>query len=216
MPDPEKYRFASVMQEPWRLVLRNDLSEKEKPAAELYRLTDDPGQSQNVVAAHPDVAAKLRRHYEAWWETLSVDFNRPAEIVVGDSRQNPTELTCFEWHRSQQWGQQAVARGFEGNGYWTIRIAQAGKYEVSLRRWPQEVDAPITEAAKGGRAIAAEKARLSIGTFDEQQPIPNAARSAKFEVTLPAGSTRLQTWLTAADGTSRGAYYVTVQRLEGQ
>jgi hypothetical protein len=214
MPSPEKYRFASVMQGDWRLILRNDLVKQDGPTVELYRLTDDPGQRDNIVAAHPKVAAQLRQRYEAWWEELSLDFVRPAEIVLGDARQNPSELTCFEWHSSQQWGQQAVERGFDGNGYWTVRVARAGKYQISLRRWPREVDAPITARVGAGRAIAADSACLRIGEYDRQQPITADTRVVTFEMSLPAGSTRLQTWLTADDGSSRGAYYVSVRCLE--
>jgi len=213
LPDPEKYRFASVMEGPWRLVLRNDLSAGAKPAMELYRLADDPGQNRDIAAAHPDIVSNLRRRYDAWWDDISRDFDRPAEIVVGDARQNPTELTCFEWHSSQQWGQGAVQRAFDGNGYWTLRVAQACKYEISLRRWPTEVDAPMTGPLPGCRAITANTARLRIGTFDEQKPVTAATRAMTFEVSLPAGSTRLQTWLTGKDGESRGAYYVSVRRV---
>jgi hypothetical protein len=132
---------------------------------------------------------------------------------VGDPQQNPTELSCFEWHRSQQWGQGAVANGFDANGIWAIRVAQAGTYEISLRRWPKEVDAPITRKGKMGRAIKAITARLRIGAIDKQQPIPADAHAVTFEVSLPAGSTQLQTWFTAADGSSRGAYYASVRHV---
>lgn len=201
------------MQGTWRLVLRNDLEQGEKPAMELFRLSDDPGQQHNVIERHSDVAAKLRQHYNAWWNDISRDFVRPAEIVVGDPQQNSSKLTCFEWHSSQQWQQSAVRRGFAGNGYWTIRVAQAGKYEMALRRWPEEVDAAITYPVQPGRAIAADRARLRVGTFDEQQPVTATTRAITFEVSLPAGSNQLQTWLTETDGTSRGAYYVTVRQL---
>lgn len=214
LPSPEKYRFASVMQGDWRLILRSDLGQANGPTVELYRLTDEPGQRDDVVAAHPRVAAELRQRYEAWWGELAPDFVRPAEIVLGDARQNPVLLTCFEWHSSQQWGQQAVERGFDGNGYWAVRVARAGKYQVSLRRWPREVDAPITGRAGAGRAIAADSARLRIGDFDQQQLITAQARAVTFEMTLPAGSTRLQTWLTASDGSARGAYYVSVRFID--
>jgi arylsulfatase len=38
--------------------------------AELYHLKDDPGESRNVLAEHPDVAARLRSAYEAWWREI--------------------------------------------------------------------------------------------------------------------------------------------------
>jgi arylsulfatase A-like enzyme len=213
LPYPEKYRFASVMQGDWRLILRNDLPGREKPAVKLYRLSDDPAQERDIRDKHADRAAPLRGRYDAWWKDISRDFDRPAEIVVGDARQNPTDLTCFEWHDSQQWGQSAVERGFDGNGFWALRVARTGKYEIALRRWPAEVDAPITGSIKKGTAIRADSARLRIGTFDGQRPVTTTTRVVTFEVSLPAGSTRLQTWFTAADGASRGAYYVTVRHV---
>jgi hypothetical protein len=36
-----------------------------------------------------------------------------------------------------------------------------------------------------------------------------------FELQLPAGPVELQTWLEAADGSARGAYYVDVTRVGG-
>jgi len=211
LPYPEKNRFASVMQDRWRLILRNDL--EAKPAVELYDVTDDPGQARDVAAQFPEVAARLRAAYDAWWDDLAKGFDRPAEMVVGDERQNPSELTCFEWHNSQQWHQEAVRRGFEANGYWTVRVAQAGKYRIALRRWPKEVDLPIRSAVAGGRAIPVTRARLRIFTFDEERDVSPEAVAVEFDVSLPAGSTRLETWFTSADGKSRGAYYVSVKRV---
>ena len=202
------------MQGPWRLVLRNDLAGGEEPASELYHLAEDPGQNTPIGGKHPEVAARLRRAYDAWWDDLAGGFDRPAEIVVGDDRQDPTELTCFEWHSSRQWLQSAISRGFDGNGYWAIRVARPGRYEITLRRWPVEVDAPITASVGGGRAIAADEARLRVGAFDERRPVTREARTVVFTASLPASSTRLETWFTAADGQSRGAYYVTVRRVD--
>jgi hypothetical protein len=216
LSDPEKYRFASVMQGSWRLILRNDLETREQPTAELYNLSSDAGQTRNIVAHHAEITARLRRAYDAWWDGISPDFDTPAEIVIGNSRQNPTELTCFEWHSSQQWWQPAVHRGFEGNGYWTIRVAHAGQYEITLRRWPTELNAPMTAAVDGQGAIAADTARLRVGQFDETKPVNPETRAVLFDVTLPAGSTRLETWLAAANGPSRGAYYVSVRRVDSK
>jgi hypothetical protein len=202
------------MREPWRLILRNDVAEQQPPVAELYDLDKDPGQATDLAATNPAVTAELRRAYDTWWQALSGDFDRPAEIVLGDDAQNPTTLTCFEWHSSQQWQQTAVKRGFEGNGFWTVRVAKAGRYEIALRRWPAEVDQPITAAFQGGRAIAVKRARLQIGDADQQLPVESSMRAAVFQVTLPAGSARLQTWFYLPDGKSLGAYYAIVRRLD--
>jgi arylsulfatase A-like enzyme len=37
---------------------------------ELYDLKADPGETKNVMAEHPEVAAKLRAAYDRWWEQV--------------------------------------------------------------------------------------------------------------------------------------------------
>jgi hypothetical protein len=213
LADPEKYRFASVMQGAWRLILRNDRSDGPKPAVELYKITDDPGQTRNIAAQHQEIAHRLRRAYDKLWDEFAAKFEQPAEIVIGNRGENPVELTCYDWHSSQQWGQAAILRGTPTNGYWAIRVERAGKYEVTLRRWPPEANQPITAAIDGGRAIPAAMARLRVGALDEQRPVGPTNRAVVFNVSLPAGSARLETWFTAGDQEPRGAYYVTVRHL---
>jgi arylsulfatase A-like enzyme len=213
MPDPEKYRFASVMQGAWRLILRTDLRGDPPPAVELYRLSDDPGQTRNIAPEHPDITTRLKRAYENLWDEFSAGFSRPAEIVIGSDRQNPVELTCFDWHGSKQWHQTAISRALPTNGTWAIRAERAGEYEFSLRRWPPEVHAPITAAWENGQAIPADTARLRVGSFDEQRPVGDTTRAVAFRLSLPAGSTRLEATFTTGGRTSRGAYYVTATRL---
>ena len=37
---------------------------------ELYDLRADPGESKNVIAAHPEVVENLRAAYEQWWNEV--------------------------------------------------------------------------------------------------------------------------------------------------
>jgi hypothetical protein len=45
-------------------------------------------------------------------------------------------------------------------------------------------------------------------------PIPEGAVEVRLRVNLAAGPTRLHTGLVEADGTTRGAYYTYVKRME--
>ena len=83
-------------------------------------------------------------------------------------------------------------------------VARAGRYEVTLRERPAAARFPIQ----------AQTARLTVGPVDVRQPVPAGATAVTFTVRLDAGPTRLQTWLTAADGTGRGAYFVEVKYLD--
>jgi hypothetical protein len=51
---------------------------------ELYHLPDDPGQSRNLAASHPDLVRRLERQMEAWNQALAGYADRPcAEIGKG-------------------------------------------------------------------------------------------------------------------------------------
>jgi arylsulfatase A-like enzyme len=201
---PIKWRKSAVMTDRWRLV----------NGKELYDMKTDPGQSTDVADKHPEVVAKLRGEYEKWWADTSKRFHEYCEIIVGSDKENPAKLTSHDWHTHGPWNHEQVRQGRELNSFWAVEAARDGEYEIELRRWPKEVDAPITAAIDGGQAISAKTARLKIADFDRTKEIPKNAKAVTFRVKLKAGRTRLQTWLIDDEDKSRGAYYVYVERLE--
>ncbi|OJW20888.1 MAG: arylsulfatase [Planctomycetales bacterium 71-10] len=58
----DEFKFKGVSIRDDRFALVND--------SELYDLQADPGQATNVIDAHPDVVARLRAEYEAWWKAM--------------------------------------------------------------------------------------------------------------------------------------------------
>jgi len=199
---PIKWRKSAVMTDRWRLV----------NGKELYDMTVDPGQKNNVVDEHQEIVAKLRDEYNKWWAGTSKRFLEHCEVIVGSDEENPAKLTSHDWHAHGPWNQDQVRQGQKRNSYWAVEVARDGDYEIALRRWPKEVDAPITGTIPGGKAISATTARLKIADVDETKPVPKDAKAVTFEMKLKAGKTRLQTWFTD-EGESRGAYYVYVKRL---
>ena len=200
---PEKWKAAVITQR-WRLV----------GGDELYDVDADPGQKKDVAAEYPEVVERLRKAYEAWWADVSGCFDSYCEISLGADDENPARLTGFDWHTRTPWNQRAIRDGVAAGGFWAVHVARDGKYQIALRRWPAEVDAPITAAIPGGKAIAATQARLKIGQMDLTKPIPEDAHAVTFRVELETGHTKLETWLTdRQSGQSRGAYYVYVERL---
>ena len=201
---PEKWRKSTVMTQRWRLI----------NGKELYDIHADPAQNRDIASANLQVVEELRRSYEGWWADLSQGFDKYCEIVIGSDKQNPTRLMSHDCHcPNPAWSQGAVRSGSQANGFWAVEIERDGTYEFELRRWPREVDAAINEAIEGGKAIAATKARLKVADKDLTRPVPADAHCVTFQVELKAGNTRLQTWLTDDNGTSRGAYYVYAKRL---
>jgi len=205
---------ACVLWRRWRLVHDK----------ELHDLGADPGQQRNLIAEHPDVAAKMRDHYQRWWAEVAPQVNEHEAIVVGADAENPLQLSPADWQDVFLDQGRQVRDGLGRNGAWNVEVARAGKYAIELRRWPAEADAPIRAGlpalkhADGtfppGQALPVAAARLKIAAHDATRAVADDAKAATFQVSLPAGRTQLQGWMLDAQGKEiAGAYYVTVRRL---
>lgn len=74
-PDPDSYRYQrfAVRSEKWRLVGKDT----------LFDLETDPGENTNVIKSHPEVAAKLLKAYDGFWEKarpLLVNEDAPLDV----------------------------------------------------------------------------------------------------------------------------------------
>ena len=193
---PRKWKTCAVMTDRWRLV----------DGRELYDIRADPGQQLDLAAQYPNAVLDLRAAYEKWWNDISGRFGEFVPIVIGTSAENPTRLTCHDWHapdESVPWDQRMIARAPEANGFWAVDIARAGRYRITLRQQPPQAKFPI----------AAAQARVSIGDVRAECPVPPGATDVALEMTLAAGQARVQTWLIEKEGKSRGSFFVDVERL---
>ncbi len=204
---PQKWRKSAVMTDRWRLI----------NGKELYDITTDVGQKNNVADQHPQMMEKLRNFYEKWWKSVSERFDEYCETIIGAAEQNPVCLTCHDWHgNAVPWNQRSICNGPKANGFWAVEIARAGQYEFELRRWPSEVNQPVNAAIPGGKAIRANSARLKIADVDQTTLVHAKDIFAKFSVQLKPGKTTMQTWFSDEQGNSRGAYYVYAKRISGK
>ena len=207
---------AAVLWKRWRL-----LEDKM-----LYNLEDDPLQTRNVIQDHPEVAAVMRAHLDAWWSGVKEHADDFEASVIGSDRENPVTLSACEWADVFVDQQLQVRRGERKNGLWHIEVTQAGTYAFTLSRWPYEAGlrlcdgAPETRVADGtlpaGEAWPVAAARIRIGAAEREAQVGKEAWSARFVVPLEAGRTTLQTAFLDASGKEiAGAYYVTAERLPG-
>jgi hypothetical protein len=191
------------MTERWRLV----------NGTELYDILEDRGQEHDIHADHPEVVETLRREYERWWDLVSVQFEEEIPISIGSELEKRVCLTSHDWRHSENpWGgdpgqkennehlvfdQSQVRKGVGQGGYHEIQVEQAGRYQIELRRWPEEDNRPIREGIadtdhdfreqdiqekhhvkyKGGQALAFHHAHVRIdrvsgkcGPGDAAQP----------------------------------------------
>ncbi len=207
---PIKWRQSATMTDRWRLI----------DGEKLYDIKADPHQDHDVADQHPGVVTRLRSAYEEWWADTSRRFDEYCEIVIGSPEQNPTCLMCHDVHGQVVWNHDTVRQAGRTDGFWAVEVARDGTYEFSVRRWPEEVNRPITapisiHETEPDEILMVTDVRLKIADYDETKPIPPDAVDVKFRVNLKAGKTRCQAWFVdgLGEGRTYGAYYVYVTRL---
>lgn len=214
---PVKGKQSCVMQADWRLL----------NGSELYNLTQDPGQREDLAAQYPERVAAMRRAYERWWSSMAEDLQVTHRIIVGHDAEPETLLTAHDWHTTNPppWNQNYIREGLIDNGWWTLEVARPGNYRIRLYRYPPETGlgfsapAPVGEEVPNGKAyppgvsIKPTGVRCSVGAQELTDPTTKPAYF-EFVTSLPAGPTELLTSVTAANGTERGAYYVSVARIQ--
>jgi hypothetical protein len=117
-----------------------------------------------------------------------------------------------------------VRLGLRRNGAWNLVVARPGTYQIELRRWAREANAPLAAGLPAqpnpdgefpaGVALPIAKARLKVGGFEESRSVSASDTAVTFEVKLKPGRTKLQTWFYDADSKEIcGAYYVYIHRM---
>jgi arylsulfatase A-like enzyme len=225
VPRPIKWRFSCVMRGDWRLI----------NGEALYDLASDPGQREDVAAAHADVVAELREDYEAWWTLCERQADDEIPIAIGADGEDVALLTSHDLRNDAGdgvWNQGQVRRGEACAGYWEVRVERGGRYEFALRRWPAEAGHAVTAGIEGadvafereaiaaadwamyegGAALAIAEARLEIGNRSERVGVGPSDDAARLTLDLGAGPGHVRAWFSG-EGLSQSPYYVEVRRL---
>jgi arylsulfatase A-like enzyme len=216
-----KDKDYSVMQGKWRLV-----------GNELYDLSDDPGQRNNIAEQHSEIANNLRNDYETWWESIAEKADEYCPFVVNPAKQPIVTITSQNLLGGDSAYSQRHVRGALGNrDSWTvIEVETPGRYRISLRRWPKEVDKsihagvpnypqhPSTHVMSKGlrepcKILDVVSARLQVGDFDETVPVNEHDKKVVFEVALDEGERRIQTWFMMENDEPIAAYYTDIEPM---
>jgi arylsulfatase A-like enzyme len=223
--NPKKWRKSAVMTQQWRLI----------DGKELYDINKDPSQTNNVIKANPEVAQRLTKEYENWWQDIKGTFGEPTPIHIGDTKANPVSLTAHDWlgdNAHVPYSQGAIVKAIrekDGNhkGYWSVDVKSAGKYTFKLRRWPSEVNKPITSSIKVGKpledpnnfkqkkskAFKAVKASMSIATFSQTKAVSADDSYIEFELELAVGKEKLVATFLDEKAQELGAFYVDIEKV---
>ncbi len=215
---PKKFESCIIWGK-WRLV----------KGEELYDIDADRSQKANIAHKNPDVVKAMRDYYETWWKGLEPTLNDFVPISIGAKQQPLVELTSGDWEGiyADNTGYVREAVGGPTGGHWHILVEEAGEYEFTLRRWPEQTKAALGDkyepsekspannpkiVTKGFPTIAIANIDITDGPRGGAVADPKAT-AVKMTVKLPAGKTKLKAWFSDGKGNDLcGAFFVTVER----
>jgi hypothetical protein len=143
------------------------------------------------------------------------------EVVIGTAHENPTLLDWTQWEGAWVDWSNPLRVGVKANGTWHLRVAEAGDYLFTLRRWPEEVNQPIRAAVPAGPwpymagvAMPIAKVRLEVQGQKAEAAVGPDDVKIELPLKLDAGPVQLKTWFLDDKGEPlSGAYYVDVERI---
>ncbi len=216
VPWPVKGKNSSVMQGTWRLV----------NGKELYDVSIDPGQENNLTDQYPERVKEMNEFYDAWWTSVIAE----TKYSVIDLGVDPRELiTCMDIHSTGQvpnWNQKMIRRGTPLTpAKFMVNFTKGGKYIISLARWPLESglalgsgtdDAvkatPYTDPVKNGVVVEYKKAFVKINDKEYEVDVDNKKPMADIEIEVEKGEADLTAWLELEDGTLSNSFYIYVKK----
>jgi arylsulfatase A-like enzyme len=181
--EPVLYHNVAARNHKWKLVSGTGFGLESLPASgpkfELFDMESDPYEQHDVAMQHPDLVAKLKAEYEAWFKDVGStrkDNYAPPRIIVGSPQEKTTVLTRQDW-RGAAWGP-------NDEGHWLIDVASSGPYDVKLIVFPADTDRTI---------------HLRIGSLDTSAPVSAKATEHTFRAQkLPTGPQNVEAWIEGA------------------
>ena len=179
---PELYNNCAARSQRYKLV----------NGKELYDMTADPAEKNDLAAQHPDVVAAMRAGYEAWFRDVSGTRGyAPPRIVLGTPHENPSVLTRQDWRAAESWHDGHV-------GYWEVTVARSGAFNILLTFPP---------------ASARGVAYVRFNDVARQQPVEQGATACRFDaVPLKAAAGQLHAYVEI-EGRPAGVTTITAQHL---
>ena len=195
---PQKYHHFALHEGPWKLVHPSGFGKENfqgEPKLELYNLSDDPRQQNDLSAQQTDVFNRLKQGYEDWFADVSStrpNNYAPPRIVIGTRHEPVSVLTRQDWRHvaGQPWGR-------DSNGFWLLEAWEPGSYDVEIIF---NNDHPAGKAT-----ITAGKTKLQLDIASNQR------RGHSTTMNLPSGKMKLSVDVVF-EGKKRGPHQVILTR----
>ena len=193
---PVRYHHFAARSQRWKLLRASGFGRVAPPSDtpfELYDMTADPREENNLAAKQPDVVERMKAAYDAWFDDVSntrPNNYAPPRIIVGTDHEPVTMLTWQDWrvNDSGGWGRQ---------GRWLLQFAVEQRYDVRV----------LTQSA-----FTDARVELRIGEARRMAKVSGPTKSCVFEnVSVPPGETDLQVTVIS-DGKRAAPYHVFLVR----
>ena len=216
---PDPLRPYSVMQGHWRYV-----HAVEKGGVELFDLSNDPGQRNDVSKNYPKRVASMARAYDKWWIHTTIKGTPTTRPIIGSIYENPSRLTGMDWlspntgqvpwwpgFGTDKWGK---GHGWVGNEHkfkvspWALKVAKTNSYAMTL--YLHDIPA--------NKVIGKEFAHLQLNGVTRTLPIPEGSTFITFKTLLKAGNLDVRAWFDNKpddSGLNKGlpAFYLYVEKI---
>ncbi len=211
-PDPD--RPYSVMQGSWRYV-----HAEQGGGVELFDVSSDPGQTEDILAEHPERASAMAEVYEEWWQHATGAGTPTTRPIIGTDAENPMRISAMDW-LAPSTDQVPWWPGFgekEGNGWigregdfqlspWALKAAETGTYRITLYLHDEPAQKEIPHSF----------AHLELNGEVSTQALGEGSVSSTFEVSLDAGQLDVRAWFDDsedASGQPLAAFYLYFERI---
>ncbi len=180
--EPKRYQNCAVMTQRYKMLGYPDtfsdenLKTSNNPILELYDITGDPGEKNNLAERHPEILTSLRKDYDEWFNDVkSTRRFTPGYIHIGSDKENPVRLCRYQ-----------DSTFIDGKpASWAVVIERSGKYELTINRGES--------TGKGRMYVTVNGSKMS-------QPLEEGENKAVFQ--LSSGRAALDIWVQE-EGESR-------------
>ena len=189
---PTPLHHIAVREQRWKLVHPTGFANERMPADvpfELYDMQADPGETNNLYEKRPEIAKRLLKSYESWFEDVSStrpDNYAPPRIVLGTPHETRTTLSTQDM------------RVTDNGGAWMLRFDNNKTYDIEFL-WKEPV--------------ANLSLEFQIGDVRKTLNVKAATDTARIQnIKIPNGNTALSARVLNGNQKQRPYHIVLIQK----
>jgi len=195
--NPEPNRPFAVMHGNWRYVKANG----NKDIFELFDLSKDPSQTDNIIDKHPEIAKKMAKQYQQWWQHSTGKGFETTRAIIGSNHENPARLTSHDWlapntkqvghtvgFGDEQWAKKGWL-GKEKNyqiSPWKVQTSEKGTYRFTV----------LFHDKPANKEIPKQYAHLTINGQPFVKKVNKGATHVTFELPLEQQAVDIKAWFS--------------------